>query len=66
MILMAPLTTPSTFARAAWIITFTLANVLVACTPEWRIRLNPFGHRVLYLCGEHNYVVRITQVAILS
>src|SRR6266851_10158343 len=43
MICTAPLTTPSTMARAAWIITFTLANVLVACTPEYRMRLNPLG-----------------------
>ena len=28
--------------------------------------LEPLRQRVLHLCGEHNYVVRITQVAILS
>src|SRR5438128_5111819 len=28
--------------------------------------LAPLGYRMLHLCGEHNYVVRMTQVAILS
>jgi len=28
--------------------------------------LEPLGDRMLHLCGEHNYVVRMTQVAILS
>src|SRR4029453_3658543 len=43
MSVMAPLTTPSPFARAAWSITFTWAHVLGACTPSYRIRLPPLG-----------------------
>src|SRR5712692_9853589 len=43
MICTAPLTTPSPLARAACITPFTFANVLVACTPSYRMRLNPLG-----------------------
>jgi hypothetical protein len=39
----APLTTPSPVAKALCITSFTLANVLVAWTPAYRIRLQPLG-----------------------